>query len=56
MKIPADWAHFPSTPDRLGSIPALGPTESEEEVALFNRLTNKRRAYMDKRINPMNKE
>ena len=56
MKMAAGWAHCPSTPDRLGSIPTLGLTASEDEVDLFNALINERRAYMAKRINPMSKE
>lgn len=56
MKMAAGWAHCPNTPDRLGSIPTLGPTASEEEIDLFNALINERRAYMAKRINPISKE
>jgi hypothetical protein len=56
VKMAAGWAHCPSTPDRLGKIPTLGPTASEEEVRVFNALINERRAYMAKRINPMSKD
>lgn len=56
IKMAAGWAHCPSTPDRLSSIPTLGPTASDEEIELFNALINERRAYMAKRINPMSKE
>ena len=53
MKFVAGWAHCPSTPDRLGTIPALGPTATPKEIADFNALINERRAYAAKRVNTL---
>ena len=53
MKMAAAWPHGPGTPDRLGVIPTLRPTASQEEIDLFNALINERRAYAAKRINPL---
>ena len=55
MKIAAGWAHCPSTPDRLGKIPALGPNSPQEDVEKFTALVEERRAYSAKRINPLDK-
>ena len=53
MKMAAAWAHCPGTPERLGTIPSLGPTASQDEFDLFNALINERRAYAAKRINSL---
>jgi hypothetical protein len=56
MKFAAGWAHCPSTPDRLGTIPTLGPTATPNEIAVFNALINERRTYAAKRVNTLDQD
>ena len=56
MKMAAGWAHCPGTPDRLGTIPSLGPTASAEEAEIFRANINERQAFAAKRINPLTKD
>lgn len=56
MKIAAGWAHCPATPDRLGTIPSLGPTASSQEVEIFKGNIKERQAFAAKRINPLGKD
>ena len=51
MRFAAAWAHCPSTPDSLGTIPNPGPTATKEEKDLFKATIEKRQVYALKRRN-----
>ncbi len=44
-KLAAGWLHCPRTPDALGTIPALGPSPSKDQIDAYNKLINERRAH-----------
>lgn len=56
MKVAAGWAHCPGTPDRLGTIPSLGPTATSQETEDFRGNIKERQAFAAKRINPLGKD
>jgi hypothetical protein len=53
MKIAAGWAHCPCAPERLGEIPTLSPTASDEERAIFIANIAERQAYAAKKVSPL---